>query len=142
MRFWDASALIPLIAAEPSSTAAESLLREDETIVVWWASRVECVSAVRRRDRDGSLSTTAVAHALGRLELIAGEWSEVIPSNAVRVAAERSLAVHPLRAADALQLAAALAWRRDSTASLDFVCLDGRLRDAASREGFRVLPER
>jgi hypothetical protein len=52
------------------------------------------------------------------------------------------LAAHPLRAADALQLAAALVWTGEAAAGEAFVCLDERLRDAARREGFEVLPER
>jgi len=58
----------------------------------------------------------------------------------VRARAARLLSLHPLRAADALQLAAALVWCRERTAEAPFVCLDDRLRLAAAREGFRVLP--
>ncbi len=47
---------------------------------------------------------------------------------------------HPLSAADALQLAAGLLWADGRPAHHDFVCLDQRLREAAQREGFRVLP--
>jgi uncharacterized protein len=65
---------------------------------------------------------------------------EVTPSEDVRERAERLLGVHALRAADALQLAAALIWARERPARLEFVCLDGRLRGIAWREGFAVLP--
>jgi uncharacterized protein len=131
--------VVPLLVAEPVSETVESLLREDESVVVWWSSSVECVSALRRRERDGSLTIAAVEQALRRLDVLAREWSEVAPTGPLRLAAERALAVHPLRAPDALQLAAALAWRGSMTSG-HFVCLDRRLRDAASREGFAVLP--
>ncbi len=64
----------------------------------------------------------------------------MLPSEALRAQAERALAVHPLSAADALQLASALTWRREPARSAELVCLDERLRDAASREGFALLP--
>ena len=51
------------------------------------------------------------------------------------------LRVHPLRAADALQLAAAVAFAEDNQAGVRFVSFDARLNDAAAREGFPVLTE-
>jgi predicted nucleic acid-binding protein len=71
---------------------------------------------------------------------LAAEWTEIQPSQEVRKYAERALLLHPLRAADALQLAAALVWTNGHGTGHDFVCLDQRLRDAAHREGFQVLP--
>jgi hypothetical protein len=53
--------------------------------------------------------------------------------------AQRLLRVHPLRAADSLQLAAALAIAGDDPAELGFVCLDQRLVEAARKEGLDVL---
>ena len=65
---------------------------------------------------------------------------KVLPGERLREVAERMLRVHPLRAADALQLAAALVWSRDRPDGRVFVSCDERLRDAAGREGFTVLP--
>jgi hypothetical protein len=75
-----------------------------------------------------------------RLAVLSESWAEVAPGPPVRVEAERALAVHPLRAADALQLAAALVWRSGDPEVQEFVCLDERLRGAASREGFVLVP--
>jgi uncharacterized protein len=50
------------------------------------------------------------------------------------------LATHALRAAEALQVAAALTWCDESPRGERFVCLDERLKQAARREGFDVLP--
>jgi predicted nucleic acid-binding protein len=140
MRFWDSSAIAPLIASEPSSGPVQELLRSDPQVVVWWGARLECVSALRRREREGALDAAAVEQATGLLDTLADAWSEVLPSDLVRAQAERALAVHPLRAADSLQLAAALTWRREPARQADFVCLDYPLRDAAAREGFTLLP--
>ena len=60
---------------------------------------------------------------------------------AVRPRALALLARHPLRAADAGQLGAALLVQDEMAAPLDFVCLDRRLADAAELESLRVIPE-
>jgi predicted nucleic acid-binding protein len=140
VRFWDTSAVVPLLVSEPWSKAMRSLLRSDDALTVWWATRVECASAVRQRERRGALKPEWVPKALERLGGLGAGWSEISPSEAVRAQAERAVAVHPLRAADALQLGAALVWRQDPGARGELVSLDQRLRDAASREGFKVLP--
>lgn len=140
MRFWDASAVAPLIVREAASEALRAGLATDPAIVAWWGTRVECASALRRREREGALSPLDVRRALSLLDELSGSWSEVLPGDAVRQSAERALAVHPLRAADALQLAAALVWGAQRAESCEFVCLDDRLRDAASREGFALMP--
>lgn len=140
MRFWEPSAIVPLFISEPFSRQASELLGSKPDLVAWWGSRVECLSALRRRERKGDLDAGDVRVAIERLEALAGGWTEVLPTDAVRAGAERALAVHPLRSADALQLAAALTWRRNPSQHPEFVCLDERLRDAAAREGFAVLP--
>jgi predicted nucleic acid-binding protein len=140
VRFWDASAIVPLLFSERWSEPISKLLREDPAMVVWWGSRVECVSALRRRERKDQLGAAGARQALALLDALAGAWSELLPSEALRAQAERALAVHPLRAADALQLGAALIWRREPARSVELVCLDEGLRDAASREGFALLP--
>lgn len=140
MRFWDASATVPLLAAEPASEELRELLVADEAMVVWWGNRVECASALRRREREVSANQLVVRQWFARLDTLSAEWSEIEPGEAVRMLAERNLAVHPLRAGDAWQLAAALAWLGDASGHPDFVSLDERLRDAALREGFAILP--
>ena len=74
------------------------------------------------------------------LSALAATWSEVQPIEAVRLRAERLLSIHPLRAADARQLASALLWAQETPGGLGFVCLDQNLREGALKEGFSVLP--
>lgn len=108
-------------------------------MLVSWGSVVECASAIARRQRDGSLHFAEAGTALARLQALAGAWLEVVPSNAVREHAQRALRLHPLHAADSLQLAAALVAAEHQPATLAFVCLDERLGEAAAREGFEVI---
>ena len=139
MRFWDASAIVPLLVKEPSTRWLQELGREDPVLLVWWGAAVECASALARLDREGALSVRAMGVALDRLRTLLSAWHEIEPSEAVRETAIRLLRVHPLRAADALQLAAAFLAAEQRPASLDLATLDDRLASAAAREGFVVL---
>lgn len=138
--FWDSSAVIPLLVAEARTAQMVALLASDRAPALWWGGPVECQSALHRRAREKVLSPAALADALARLARLAEDADVVAPTARVRERAGRALAAHPLRAADALQLAAALVWADDSPAGEAFVCVDDRLREAAGREGFHVLP--
>jgi predicted nucleic acid-binding protein len=140
LRFWDTSAVVPLVLEESATSLAGPLLVEDEAMVVWWGTRVECVSAVSRRVREGVLDAESEAAARAGLDALSEGWSEMQPTARLRTLAERLLARHPLRAADALQLAAALRWCEEETVGREMVCLDERLRGAAEEVGFTVLP--
>jgi uncharacterized protein len=135
MRFWDASAVVALLVHEAATNAMISLAVEDPTMLVWWGTQVECVSAIARLERDAALDAATVAESLDRLSRLAEGWHEVDAGDGVREAAIRFLRVHALRAADALQLAAAFvaAERRPPQ-------LEERLAAAARKEGFVVLP--
>lgn len=140
MKFWDTSAVVSLCVNEPRSLTVKSVLVKDPSIVVWWATRTECVSAFVRQSREGGLPETDARQARQVLETLAAAWIEVQPTEPVRTTAERLLAVHPLRAADAFQLAAALHWCQRQTKDTVVVSFDTRLREAAYREGFALLP--
>ena len=140
MRFWDASAIVPLLMTEVATKALQGRAGSDPAMLVWWATEVECASAIARLERDGALDAAAVNAAFDRLKRLGEGWHEVEPSDAVREAAVRFLRVHPLRAADALQLAAAFVAAERRPSSLEIVTLDERLAAAARKEGF-VLTE-
>jgi predicted nucleic acid-binding protein len=139
VRFWDSSALVPLVVAEPSSDRLRGLAGDRRRLVVWWAATVECASALARREREGDLDPAGTAEALVTLDGLADEWSEVPPTGRVRDVARRLVRVHDLRAADALQLAAAYEASAQQPATLELVTLDERLARAATREGFRIV---
>jgi hypothetical protein len=141
VKFWDASAVIPLLLREPNTHAIRKLLARDPGLVAWWGTPVECLSAFARLRRDGILTLGEERRLRGLMDRLAGEWTEVLPGNGVRTQAGRLLLRYPLRAGDSLQLAAAMVWADGNPGEREFVCLDRRLREAASREGFQVLPE-
>lgn len=139
MKFWDASAVVPLIIAERSTQDLQAIAVKDSAMLVWWGSVIECVSALARLERDGALNEHSVTLALQRLRELSSSWHEVDPSDEIRETAARLLRVHPLRAADALQLAAAFAAAEQRPVSLELVTLDERLGNAARKEGFTVI---
>jgi predicted nucleic acid-binding protein len=136
MRFWDSSAILPLLVDQPSTAEARSALAADHQVVVWWGTPTECVSAIARLEREG-VAGHAIQAALRRLAALQDSWVEVEPSSTLRDQAVRLLRTHPLRAGDALQLAAAITAAGASPTS-PFVTLDDRLSLAADREGFPV----
>ena len=138
MRFWDSSALVPLFAAETRTPDMQFRYARDPEVVVWWGTPVECASAIARLEREGALSAANAAESFARLDALAPSWMQIDPSDEIRESARRLLRVHVLRAADALQLAAAVvaAERRPST--LAFVTCDSRLQEAAVKEGFLI----
>jgi uncharacterized protein len=117
----------------------DRLAAKDSAMLVWWGSAVECISALARLERDGALSSPVMTLALQRLQQLSAGWHEIDPSDEIRETAARFLRVHPLRAADALQLAAAFAAAERRPASLEMVTLDDRLANAARKEGFALL---
>jgi hypothetical protein len=138
VKYWDASALVPLVVSEASTGEARACLEEDPSIVTWAWTRVELVGAVERRARDGLLTRVQRRAALERFTALAETWDEVADLLAVRTRALPLLARHPLRAADAGQLAAALLVADQGLPGLAFVCLDQRLSEAAELEGMSV----
>ena len=138
--FWDSSALVPILLPEARSDALTALLAADKEVVIWWATPLECQSALYRRHRDAPLPSPLMREMTDRLRAFVEHADTIAPTDDVRRRAARLLASHPLRAADALQLAAALAWCEEQPHTETFVSLDERLCAAARKEGFEISP--
>ena len=138
--FWDSSALAAALLDEPRSRTLIDAFDSDPVPVIWWGTPLECHAAVVRAVREKRVSREEATEAAERLREVRAQVREVAPLEAVRTRAMRLLSAHALRTADALQLAASLIWCEEQPASETFVCLDQRLRDAARREGFALLP--
>ncbi len=138
MKFWDTSAITPLLVEEAASDARERQLKDDGVMIVWYGTPAEIQSALSRRKREGALDPRSEQFALARWAELSASWAEVEPLRVVRERALRLLRVHPLRAADAFQLAAALVACSERTTGFSFLTADERLREAAAAEGFLV----
>jgi predicted nucleic acid-binding protein len=140
MKFWDSSAVIPLLVPEATSGPIQQLFKTDPVIVAWWATEMECTSAIARRQRLRQLHEETAAEAFVRLSALRTGWHEVEPTEEIRESAKRLLRVHDLRTADALQLAAAIFASESRPSTLKFLSFDERLLSAARREGFPIQP--
>lgn len=140
MRFWDASALVGLVLDDDAfGNQARNWLREDPDIAAWCLSPAEVWSPVARRRRAGHLRSPEMREARQRLADLSSTWLDIDDVPAVRQRAFRLLEVHGLRAADALQLAAALLFVEDRPDRTGFVTMDSQLGAAADAEGFTVI---
>ena len=140
MRFWDSSAIVPLCVEEKYTHVIKGLLTKDQTMIVWWGTVIECMSAFVRQVREGNLNNVEQEQVKKILHILASSWTEICACEEVRQEAKRLLASHNLRSADSLQLAAAILWVNYRPDAEPFVTLDDNLRLAAQKEGFLVLP--
>jgi predicted nucleic acid-binding protein len=133
--YWDASPIIALLAGEPAAGRYRRF--QNEQIVTWWETPLECVSAIVRRQREGA-EPEIVAESYRRLEMMRAGWQEIHASERLHRTAVRLLKTHPFRAGDALQLGAGLIASNFETHSAHFLTEDARLKQAAEQEGFIV----
>ena len=135
MKFWDTSALVPLIVQEATTQEMLALLARDSDVTVSVLTRVEILSALARRHRE-TPNDTALQESRSLLDELSQYWTEVAISREVVEVAAALLFRRILKAADALQLATALSAGPDQP----FVTLDESLARAARAEGLEVQP--
>ena len=133
--FWDTSALIPLCVGQSTTPQAVAYYKSHD-VVVWWATPVEISSALARLLRMQQIDAADCAKARKLAKNLADSWSMIQPSDAIRTKAAVLVERHDLRAADSLQLAAALEWCEDAPHGRVFLTVDQRLRTAALLTGF------
>ncbi len=141
MRFWDSSALVALFIEQENSKKVISLIDSEIQSVVWWISESECISAFARLEREGKINDKQFNMLIASMNDLLLSYAQVMPVLAVKQQVRRVLRTHPLRCADAYQLSAAILTSNNNPQTVEFVCLDDRLRTAASKEGFKILPE-
>ena len=141
MRFWDSSAVVPLIVSQAASPQADGWLSQDPELALWTLTSVELASAIRRLVREGVLGEREANTAEARADELIRASHVIFNVETVQAQARRLLRLHPLRAADAMQLGAALEWAGGRPAGRFLHTLDAQLAVAATREGFHVVPE-
>jgi predicted nucleic acid-binding protein len=139
MKYWDSSAIVPLLVRQKLSARSMAIMRSDAQAATWWGTEIECASALARLGREGLAAAEEIEDAFDRLSTLSAGWNIVQPAERVKPLAIRLLRTHNLRAGDALQLASAIEASGGKPGTLEFVCFDERLSGAARKEGFRVL---
>ena len=138
MSFWDSSALVPLCTSEPRSISAGRLWKTFSPRVVWWETSVEICSALARIERENIISLQQRLNAEKRLEILENIWIEIQPNSRIKELARTFPAQHKMKAADSLQLAAALVWCKELPKGKDFVSGDVKLLEVAENVGFTI----
>lgn len=138
MRFWDSSAVVPLLIQQAASARADRWFSEDPAIALWILTPVELTSALWRLVREETLLEEDAHRTETRAQELVAASHAVVDVEAVQVLARRLVRVHALRAADALQLGASLVWAGGRPQRKTLHTLDDRLALAARREGFDV----
>jgi predicted nucleic acid-binding protein len=123
---------------EPATQRARSATRR-YAVVVWWGTAVEIHSAISRSLHSGSIDGKESKRAVTSLNRVRSTWTEILPSDSLRDFACDLLDRFPLRAADSLQLAAALTWSRQRPDGKTIICGDKRLNEAAKAIGFSIV---
>jgi len=135
--FWDSSALVPLCVAQPQ-TAKARMLYGSYGIVAWWATQVEIMSGLTRLDRTRQIDHDRFLIGKQIAQEIVRGWLSVGSTGSIAAVACSLLEMHPLRAADAMQLAAALEWCEGKPKGNVFLTFDKRLSEAAGLAGFAL----
>ena len=136
--FWDSSALVPLCVQQGITAHAVSLHKTHD-VVAWWTAPVEIASALARLVRLQQIVPTDYAKAQKLAKALSDSWSLIQPSDVLRSKAVQLVDQYDLRAADALQLAAALEWCEDAPQGRVLLSADQRLREAALLVGFNAM---
>ena len=135
--FWDSSALVPLCITQPASSRVAPYWKRFNPIV-WWGTAIEIESALARLLRMNQISATEHAKATRMFKALEEDWTVVQPGEPLSFTARQAVRNYDLTAADALQLAASLAWCEGSPQGRLFMTCDVRLRNAALLAGFNA----
>ena len=128
---------MPLCVRQSNTPHATALYKRYQA-VVWWATPVEIASALARLVRMQLLDPSDWAKARHLASRLADTWSVIQPTDAVRTKGTQVIERYDLRAADALQLAAAFEWCQDVPQGRVFLTGDDKLLQAAALAGFAV----
>ncbi len=139
MRFWDTSAIAPLLWMEETSSERTKQLEQDTLMAVWWGTSVEVESALFRPSSNSEIDAVNTERARTRLAFLSNSWIEIQPTDSIREMAKRLIRVHGLRSADSLQLAAALGACGNHPKNQNFLTGDQDLKRAATKEGFACI---
>ncbi|HQZ81847.1 MAG TPA: type II toxin-antitoxin system VapC family toxin [Pyrinomonadaceae bacterium] len=137
--FWDTSAIIPLFCNQVTSIETRRVRQKFNELAIWWGTHVEVYSGVNRLLRERAISRDQSQASLAKWNMAYSISRIVQPEDKVLQLAIQLTCDRNIRALDAFQLAAALAWCREKPRNRPFVCADKRLGDAANDAGFKVV---
>lgn len=140
--YFDTSSFLKFYIEENGSDIVQRLLigNERHTFIISELTVLESHSAIRRREREGTISeerATSIIEQINQDKINRFVTQDI--SSATISEAARLIDDHPLRSLDALQLAGSLVLRQERLIEPIFVCADNRLLEAASSEGMTII---
>jgi predicted nucleic acid-binding protein len=137
VRFWDTSALVPLVTKEEQTPRMQQVIESDRNVAVSFITPVELTSTIWRRGR--RFDQTLFRRSLFKIAEIEANWTMLDDFEPTIKLARQLITKYVLRTGDAIQLAAALLLVDEHPEELPFVTLDADLSRAARQEGFPVI---
>jgi len=96
VRFWDSSAVVPLVVREENSDRVRTWVEDDEDMVVRTLTEVEVRSALSRMAREGRLGPDDLLQVTLDADDLLRQFHTVESLSAVKNRAKRPLMLHPL----------------------------------------------
>ena len=135
MRFWDTSAIVPLVTKEEQTPRMQQVIAADGNVAVSFITPVELTSTIWRRGRRW-YDQPSFRRSLFKIAEIEANWMMIDEHEPIIKSARQLITKYVLRSGDAIQLAAALLLAGDHPEDLPFISLDQDLARAARDEGF------
>lgn len=127
-----------LLEQEHAELVAETLAQA-ELVVASDLTVIECDRVLIRAVALDALHESDAVDRQARLNAASERWTLLALDEEIIERARRPFPAEPVRTLDAIHLASALTARR-AVADLAMLSLDGRVRQAAGRLGFRLVP--
>jgi predicted nucleic acid-binding protein len=141
MVYFDSSAVVALYVAQAISPNARRTRRTASAIATSWLTCAEVLATMRLLRRRGLLTTASEQLATSRFLVDWSSFQRLLLDRRVAAHIRRLLPAHPLKGADAVQLASALIVARraaDGGLPFSFATDDRTLARAAVAEGLTL----
>ena len=136
----ESSAILAWLLGEAAGEEVRQALQTAQLVLTSDLTLIECDRVLQRGQARGVLSLSLVAQTRATLNTVAEHWTIFTIDHEVVDRARRSFPREPIRAADAIHLATALA-ARSLVTELALLSLDERIRGNAEELGIDLLPE-
>jgi|SRR5262245_37451873 len=135
----ESSAVLEWLLDQAHGALVADVLAQAELIVASDLTLIECDRVLIRAIVLNELHESDAAQRQSRLNTVASRWILLALDEEISERARRPFPSEPIRTLDAIHLASAVTARR-AVPDLAILSLDGRIRTAADRLGFTLLP--
>src|SRR5262245_14968084 len=135
----ESSAVLEWLLDQAHGALVADALAQAELIIASDLTLIECDRVLIRAGVLNELHESDVAQRQARLSTVATRWTLLALDEEISERARRPFPSEPIRTLDAIHLASA-ATARKAVADLAMLSLDSRIRNAADRLGFVLVP--